>query len=67
MNKEGKPDEVTPEERKHLEERFGSNLKDDADVQAVARQFDATRKRIREIEARARKNQNPDEDPRASE
>jgi DNA-directed RNA polymerase sigma subunit (sigma70/sigma32) len=53
------PEEVwaalTPQERGQLRERFGIDLSSDATLEEVGRQFEVTRRRIRELEERARK------------
>ena len=47
--------ELTPREREVLRQRFGVDLNSDATLAEVGRQFDETRRRIRELERRARK------------
>ena len=44
---------LSPREAKILMMRFGIDLKKDHTLEEVARQFDVTRERIRQIEARA--------------
>lgn len=45
---------LTPREHKVLEGRFGIDLSDTSSLEAVGRQFDITRERIRQIEKKAR-------------
>ena len=44
---------LTPREAKVLRERFGVELKDNAEFEDIGNQFDITRERIREIERKA--------------
>lgn len=55
---------LTAREAKLIRERFGSDLSEDPDLEEIGRQFEVTRKRIREIEARAmRKRRSGNSDP----
>lgn len=45
---------LTARERAALRSRFGSRLGEDCSLEDVARQFDVTRQRIRDIERKAR-------------
>lgn len=53
-------DELTPREAKVLRMRFGLDLNNDFTLEEIGKQFDVTRERIRQIEAKAiRKLRNP--------
>ena len=57
---------LTDREKKVLKERFGIEIGDDLTLEELARQFDVTRERIREIERKALKklhdrNDDPDD------
>ncbi len=57
---------LTAREAKVLRMKFGINLNTDHTLEEVAKQFDVTRQRIREIEAKALKKlrgKNNDDDP----
>ncbi len=47
-------DALSPQERERLRQRFGIDLNSDATLEEVGRQFEITRRRIRELERRAR-------------
>ena len=58
---------LTPEEAKVLKMRFGIDMSTDHTLEEVAKQFDITRERIREIEEKAarklrKKKEDPDKD-----
>jgi len=46
-------DELSPREAKILRMRFGIDMKSDHTLEEVGKQFDVTRERVRQIEARA--------------
>jgi RNA polymerase primary sigma factor len=46
-------DDLTPREAKVLRMRFGIDMSSDHTLEEVGRQFDVTRERIRQIEAKA--------------
>src|SRR3978361_1342533 len=48
-------DSLTPREAKVLRMRFGIEMSTDHTLEEVGKQFDVTRERIRQIEARARR------------
>ena len=49
----GVPSQLTPREAKVLRMRFGIDLTTDDTLEEVGKQFDVTRERIRQIEAKA--------------
>jgi RNA polymerase primary sigma factor len=59
-------EQLTPREREVLKERFGIEVGADATLAEVAKQFDLTRAKIREIERHARKKLGSDRDPNDS-
>jgi RNA polymerase primary sigma factor len=56
-------EELTPREREVLKQRFGIEIAADATLAEVAKQFDITRDKIREIERRARERLGGGNDP----
>jgi RNA polymerase primary sigma factor len=56
-------EELTPREREILKQRFGIEVGADMTLVEVAKQFDVTREKIREIERRAREKRGGGRDP----
>jgi RNA polymerase primary sigma factor len=56
-------DQLTPREREVLKQRFGIDVDANVTLAEVAKQFDITREKIREIERRAREKLGSEDDP----
>jgi RNA polymerase primary sigma factor len=56
-------DQLSPREREVLKERFGIEIDQHTDLDEIARRFEITRQRIREIEERALQELSEDPNP----